>query len=108
MQVPDITCHDDGPFASCDENDRRVDDVGRACAATQDPRCLGEYFVERRNDCGRSLRKRAEWRLARGPTPGLSEHACGDHQARARLKGLANERTHSRVAPLERDEGAGV
>jgi hypothetical protein len=108
MQVCDVTGDNDRVFTSSDENDRRINDVGRAGAPAQDPRRLREHLVERRHDCGRSFRKSTKRRLARIPAPRLPEHACGDDQARGVLERLANERTHSRVASLECDEGAGV
>ncbi len=74
-QVVHIARDDDGPFASSDEDDRGVDDVGSARATAKDACGLGEHLVECRHDRGRPLHESAgeapgELYLARlGPVP---------------------------------------
>jgi len=108
MQVTNVTGDDDRALASGDEDDRGINDVRCAGTPAQNPCRLREHLVERRHDRRRSLHERAEWRPPRVTAPSLPEDARRDDQSRAALQRLANERTHPRVAPLERDEGASV
>jgi hypothetical protein len=107
-QVVDIARDDDGPFASSDEDDRGVDDIGSARATAKDACGLGEHLVECGHDRGRPLHESAERRLTGCTSPGLGQYTRRDSQPRPALERLADESTHARVATFEGDEGTGI
>ena len=82
-QVVAVARHDDGPFATRDQDDRRIDHIGGAGAPAKDPRRFGEHLIERRHERRRSFQKGAQRRVARAAPPGLAEHTRGDDQPNA-------------------------
>jgi hypothetical protein len=108
VQVVDVARDDHGTLAVRDEDNGRVDHVRCACAPAQHTRCLGEHLIERWNGSRRSLHEGAQRRLSRASSPYLAENARWNHKPRSVIEHRANERAHSCVTSLERDEGPRV
>jgi hypothetical protein len=107
-QIPDIGADRDGAVRARDQDNGRIDDVGRLRAAAEDADCFREHAIERGNLRRRCREERAQHDLSRAVAPDLAENSGRYDDASTASQRLPQQRADSSIRSLERDKGARV